>query len=123
MINEKACNKLAKKSNFKSANIFHENLIAVHMEKTTVKFNKPIQIGMTILDLSKTLMYVMTMLNQSGETKQRYYPQTPTIFAMKFKLMTFMRILKMMLPSGLIQAIMRKIIPYLARRIKSKLDL
>ena len=55
--NEKACNKLAKKPNFKSANIFHENLIAVHMEKTTVKFNKPIQIGMSILDLSKTLMY------------------------------------------------------------------
>ncbi len=55
--NEKACNKLAKKSNFKSVNIFHENLIAVHMEKTTVRFNKPIQIGMTILDLSKTLMY------------------------------------------------------------------
>ena len=57
VINEKACNKLAKKSNFKSAYIFHENLIAVHMEKTTVKFNKPIQIGMSILDLSKTLMY------------------------------------------------------------------
>ncbi len=57
VINEKACNKLVKKSNFKSANIFHENLIAVYMEKTTVKFNKPIQIGMTILDLSKTLMY------------------------------------------------------------------
>ena len=57
VIYEKACNKLAKKSNFKSANIFHENLIAVHMEKTTVKFNKPIHIGMTILDLSKTLMY------------------------------------------------------------------
>ena len=57
VINEKACNKLAKKSNFKSVNIFHENLIAVHMEKTTVRLNKPIQIGMTILDLSKTLMY------------------------------------------------------------------
>ncbi len=55
--NEKALNKLVKKSNFKSVNIFHENLIAVHMEKTTVKFNKPIQIGMSILDLSKTLMY------------------------------------------------------------------
>ena len=27
------------------------------MEKTTVKLNKPIQIGMSILDLSKTLMY------------------------------------------------------------------
>ena len=57
VISEKACNKLAKKPNFKSANIFHENLIAVHMEKTTVKLNKPIQIGMSILDLSKTLMY------------------------------------------------------------------
>ena len=57
VINEKACNKLVKKSNFKSVNIFHENLIAVHMEKTTVRLNKPIQIGMTILDLSKTLMY------------------------------------------------------------------
>ena len=57
VINEKACNKLAKRSNFKSVNIFHENLIAVHMEKTTVRLNKPIQIGMTILDLSKTLMY------------------------------------------------------------------
>ena len=58
VINEKACNKLAKKTNFKSANIFHENLIAVHMERrTAVKFNKPIQIGMSILDLSKTLMY------------------------------------------------------------------
>ncbi len=55
--NEKARNKLAKKPNFKSANIFHENLIAVHMQKTTVKLNKPIQIGMCILDLSKTLMY------------------------------------------------------------------
>ena len=55
--NEKTLNKLVKKSNFRSVNIFHENLIAVHMEKTTVKLNKPIQIGMSILDLSKTLMY------------------------------------------------------------------
>ncbi len=31
--NEKALNKLVKKSNFRSVNIFHENLIAVHMEK------------------------------------------------------------------------------------------
>ena len=31
--NEKAYNKLIKKSNFKSVNIFHENLIAVHMGK------------------------------------------------------------------------------------------
>ncbi len=55
--NENALNKLTKKSNFKGVNIFHENLIAVHMEKTTVKLCKPIYLGMSILDLSKTLMY------------------------------------------------------------------
>ncbi len=51
--NELSLNKLVKKPNFKSANIFHENLVTIHMEKTTVKLNKPIQ----ILDLSKMLMY------------------------------------------------------------------
>ena len=54
---ERALGKLAKKANFKSAQIFSENLIAVHMEKTKVKLNKPIQVGMSILDLSKTFMY------------------------------------------------------------------
>ena len=54
---ESALNKLTKKPNFKGVNIFHENLIAVHMEKTMVKLNKPIYLGMSILDLSKSLMY------------------------------------------------------------------
>ncbi len=55
--NEKDLNKLAKKSSFKRTNIFHENLVAVHMSKPSVKLNKPIYLGMSILDLSKTLMY------------------------------------------------------------------
>jgi hypothetical protein len=46
-----------KKANYKRISEFDENLVAVHMEKTTVKLNKPIYLGMTILDLSKTLMY------------------------------------------------------------------
>ncbi len=55
--NKNALNKLAKKPSYKGKTIFHENLVAVHMEKITVKLNKPIQIEMSILDLSKTLMY------------------------------------------------------------------
>ncbi len=55
--NEKALNKLVKKPNYKRINEFHENLVAVHMEKTSVKLDKPIYLGMSILDLSKTLMY------------------------------------------------------------------
>ncbi len=55
--NEKSLNKLARRPHFKSINIFSENLVAVHMEQTTVRLTKPIYLGMSILDLSKTLMY------------------------------------------------------------------
>ena len=55
--NKKSLNKLVKKANYKRVNEFNENLVAVHMEKATVKLNKPIYLGMSILDLSKTLMY------------------------------------------------------------------
>ena len=49
--------KLAAKPNFKHLNIFCEELIAVHMKKTSLIFNKPVYLGMCILDLSKTIMY------------------------------------------------------------------
>ena len=45
------------KPNFKHCNIFSENLISIHMKKTKLTFNKPVYLGMCILDLSKTLMY------------------------------------------------------------------
>ena len=34
-----------------------ENLLAIEMRKTKVKMNKPAYLGMSILDISKTLMY------------------------------------------------------------------
>ena len=49
--------KLSSKPNFERATIFDENLVAVHMKKTEVYFNKPIYVGQAILDLSKTLMF------------------------------------------------------------------
>ncbi|XP_022784275.1 uncharacterized protein LOC111324871 [Stylophora pistillata] len=49
--------KLANKVNFKHCTIFSENLCAFHMGKTQIYFNKPVYLGMCILDLSKTLMY------------------------------------------------------------------
>ncbi len=55
--NKKDLNKLVKKPNYKRVSEFDENLVAVHMERTTVKLFKPIYLGMSILDLSKTLMY------------------------------------------------------------------
>ncbi|XP_065665710.1 uncharacterized protein LOC136087133 [Hydra vulgaris] len=49
--------KLASKPNFESRTIFDENSIAIHMKITLLLYNKPIYLGMCILDLSKTLMY------------------------------------------------------------------
>ena len=49
--------KLASRPNFERVTIFDRNLIAVHMKKTKVCFNKPVYVGQAILDLSKTLMF------------------------------------------------------------------
>ena len=49
--------KLAAKPNYDHCTIFDENLIAIHMKKTKLYFNKPVYLGMSILDLSKSLMY------------------------------------------------------------------
>ena len=45
------------KPNFHSRSVFSENLIAVELRKLEVKFNKPIYVGMCILDISKVCLY------------------------------------------------------------------
>ena len=44
--------KLAAKRNYDCCTIFDENLVAVHMKKTKVYFNKAVYLGMSILDLN-----------------------------------------------------------------------
>ena len=53
----KKAHKLSSKPNFDRVTIFDENLVAIHMKKTEVYFNKPIYVGQAILDISKTLMF------------------------------------------------------------------
>ena len=36
---------------------FSENLLAIEMKKAKVKMNEPVYLGLSILDISKTLMY------------------------------------------------------------------
>ena len=48
---------LTKKPNFERVTIFDKNLIAVHMQKTKIYFDKPVYVGQAILDLSKKLMF------------------------------------------------------------------
>ncbi|XP_043471972.1 uncharacterized protein LOC122504790 [Leptopilina heterotoma] len=48
---------LISKPNFHSRAIFNENLVAVELRKMEVLMNKPLYIGLTVLDVSKTLIY------------------------------------------------------------------
>ena len=54
---KKRAEKLSAKPNFKHCNVFGEDLVAIHTKKTELKFDKPVYLGMSILDISKTLMY------------------------------------------------------------------
>ena len=54
---DKSAEKLVSKPNYERTTIFTENLIPMHMKKTELVFNKPVYLGMSILDISKTLMY------------------------------------------------------------------
>ncbi|XP_071637544.1 uncharacterized protein [Temnothorax longispinosus] len=43
--------------NFHSRSVFSENLVAIELRKLEVKFNKPVYVGMSILEISKTCFY------------------------------------------------------------------
>ena len=57
MDNKKKALKLSSEPNFDRATIFDKHLVAIHMKKTEVYFNKPIYVGQAILGISKTLMF------------------------------------------------------------------
>ena len=68
--------KLTAKPNYESRKIFNENLVSVHMKKTSLTMNKPVYLGMSILDLSKTVMFDF----HYKYIKQKYNKQAKLLF-------------------------------------------
>ena len=56
VIAEEKIIKLVSEPNYHTKH-FSKNLLAIEMKKTKVKMNYPVYFGMSILDISKTLMY------------------------------------------------------------------
>ena len=54
---DKRRKQLVSESNYHSHEIFSNHLMAIEMKKTWVKMIKPLYLGMSILDISKTLTY------------------------------------------------------------------
>ena len=54
---DKRRNQLVSEPNYHTTKCFSEKLLAIEMKKTKVKMNKPVYLGLSILEISKILMY------------------------------------------------------------------
>ena len=54
---DKRRNQLVSEPNYHTTKWFLEKLLAIEMKKTKVKMNKQIYLGLSVLEISKTLMY------------------------------------------------------------------
>ena len=54
---DKKRSKLVSEPNYHTINLISENVSIIEMKKTKVKMNKPIYLGLSILEISKTFMY------------------------------------------------------------------
>ena len=95
--------KLVSEPNYYTTKYFSENLLAIEKKKKRVVLNKPIYLGQTILDVSKTLMYDfgMIILSQSITTKQNYAIWILIVLLFMLKLKIFSKILQRTLINGL----------------------
>ena len=117
---DKRRNNLVSEPNYHAMKCFSENLAGIEMRKAKIKMNKPIYVGMAILDISKTLMYEFWY----GYLKPKYgnriklcYMDTESLVPF-IKTETFMKILLMMLKKDLIRQIIKLIDPCLQEKIK-----
>ena len=67
---------------FARANIFDDDLAAIHVHKSRLELNRPVFVGMSILDLSKYLMsdfYYNQLQGQYGDRCQLLYTDTDSL--------------------------------------------
>ena len=57
VITERRRNYLVPEPNYHTTKFFMENLLALEMKKTEMLMNKPVYLGLSILELNKILMY------------------------------------------------------------------
>ena len=54
---DKRRNQLVSEPNYHATKWFSENLLAIEMKKIKLKMNKPVYLGLSKFEISKTLMY------------------------------------------------------------------
>ena len=100
--------------NYRITKWFSEDLLAIEMKKIKAKINKPIYLGFSILEISKTLMHDFGMIisNQNIKAMQNYVIWILTALLFTFKLKIFLEIMQKMLKIDMIHQIMKLIDHY-----------
>ena len=94
---DKRRNQLVSEPNYYAIKGFSENLIAIEMKKAKLKMNKLVYLGLSILDISKTVMYEFWydyMKPKYGDNVKLCYTDTDN-FIMHIKKKISVKILQM----------------------------
>ena len=88
--------KLVNKPLFKHRHIINEDLVIVDKDKHTVELNKPIYMGMSILDYSEIHMYSFyyDVLKPKYDDKSSWSILILIVMSSKLRLMTYMKTLR-----------------------------
>ena len=111
---DKKRSKLVSEPNYHTMNYISENLSIIEMKKAKVKMNKPIYLGLSILEISKLLMYEFWydyMKPKYGYNVKLCYMDTDSLYG-------YSKIFLMMLKKGLTLQSTSVIDHYLQERIK-----
>ena len=117
---DKRRNQLVSEPNYHTTKWFSEKLLAIEMKKAKVNMNKPIYLGLSILEISKTLVYEFWydyMKPKYVDNVKLCYMDTDS-FIMHILNKISIQILQMMLKKDLIHQIMKSIDHYPLERIK-----
>lgn len=85
----KVAEKLIARPNYQRHTIYDDNLVAIHMRKTKLFFNKPIYVGFTILEMAKLTMlefYYDTIIKYYGPERLRLLYTDTDSFVLSIKL-------------------------------------
>ena len=111
----KSRKRLVSEPNYHSCKKFSDHLMAIEMKKTRVKMNKPLYLGMSVLDISKILMsefwYNYIIPEYGDRAKLCYTILTALLITLKPKI--FLKIFLMILRNVLIRITIIKRIKYL----------
>ena len=117
---DKRRNQLFSEPNCHTTKWFSGNLLAIEMKKIKVKMNKPVYLDLSILEISKTLMYEFwyDYIKPKYKNNAKLCFMDTRSFIINIKQKISMKILLMMLKKDVIHQIMRSIDHYLKERIK-----